>query len=93
MLHGLRLAETGPFQMPRLRAGAGEEAAMNAKAVAVIGGTVILAVASAAAVKLYDVPTKVAVLESKQGDTEKRLDRIDGKLDTILDRLPARGSK
>lgn len=63
---------------------------MNAKAIAAVGGTVLLAVASAAALKLYDVPTKVAVLESKQEGVEKRLDKMDTKLDTILERLPRR---
>lgn len=63
---------------------------MNVKAVAYVGGTVLLAVASAAALKLYDVPTKVAVLESKADGVEKRLDKMDDKLDTILERLPRR---
>lgn len=62
----------------------------NIKAVAAVGGTVLLAVASAAALKLYDVPTKVAVLESKSDGVEKRLDKMDDKLDTILERLPRR---
>lgn len=63
---------------------------MNAKAIAAVVGTGLLAVASAAAVKLYDVPTKVAVLEAKQGESDKRLDRIDTKLDRILERLPGK---
>ena len=61
---------------------------MNMKAVAAVGGTILLTVISAAAVKLYDVPTKVAVLESKGEGVEKRLDSIDGKLNNILERLP-----
>ena len=63
---------------------------MTPKIVASLVGTTLLAVAAAAAVKLYDVPAKVQVLESQMTGTEKRLDRIEGKLDAVLELVPRR---
>lgn len=52
-------------------------------------GVLVIAVGSAI-VAFAGIPSKVAVLESSQVKTEKTIERIDSKLDDILNRLPRR---
>ena len=62
---------------------------MNWKAAAALIATVIGASAAAATVKMAGVPARLDVIESRTSSLEKNFDKMDVKLDRILERLPS----